>query len=185
MARTAIVVVVIALLLVGVFAHYRSTSRGSRPISHEPVDTPSVNARAGSEDAYPNLDLTPGALDPNVTQDNIQSTICTPGYTKMVRPPERITHRLKIQIMATYGYSGDLRDYELDHFIPLELGGCPDCVTNLWPELYDSSLGAKQKDRVENYLHRQVCSGEITLKEAQDAIRNDWVRVYEQIGSVR
>jgi hypothetical protein len=83
--------------------------------------------------------------------------------------------------MAAYGRSGDLRDYELDHFIPLELGGCPDCRSNLWAEPYDASLGAKQKDRVENYLHRQVCSGEITLKEAQDAITNDWVRVYEQI----
>lgn len=43
--------------------------------------------------------------------------------------------------------------------------------------------GAKQKDRVENYLHRQVCSGEITLEEAQNALRNDWVRVYDQICS--
>jgi hypothetical protein len=183
--RTAIVAVVIVLLLIGAFLYYRSNPGGASPVSHEPVGTPSVNARAGPEYAYPNLDLTPGAIDPTVTQDNIQSTICVPGYTKTVRPPERITHRLKLQIMAAYGRSGDLRDYELDHFIPLELGGCPDCVTNLWPEPYDLSPGAKQKDRVEDYLHRQVCSGEITLQEAQDAIRNDWVRVYDQISSDR
>jgi hypothetical protein len=185
MARTAIVVIVIVLLLAGIFVHYRSTSRGASPVSGKPVGTPSVYPRAGPEDAYPNLDLTPGAIDTSVNQDNIRSTVCVPGYTKMVRPPQQMTHRLKLQIMVAYGRSGDLRNYELDHFIPLELGGCPDCVTNLWPETYDSSLGAKQKDRVENYLHRQVCSGEITLKEAQDAIRNDWVRVYDQIGSVR
>ena len=139
--RTAIVAVVIVLLLIGAFLYYRSNPGGASPVSHEPVGTPSVNARAGPEYAYPNLDLTPGAIDPTVTQDNIQSTICVPGYTKTVRPPERITHRLKLQIMAAYGRSGDLRDYELDHFIPLELGGCPDCVTNLWPEPYDLSPG--------------------------------------------
>jgi hypothetical protein len=180
-ARRGWVVVVIVLLLICVFVHYRSKPGGASPTSHGPVSIPSVNAHAGPEYAYPNLDLTPGATDPAVTQDNIRSTICVPGYTKTVRPPEQITHRLKLQIMAVYDRRGDLRAYELDHFIPLELGGCPDCVTNLWPEPYDPSPGAKEKDRVENYLHRQVCSGEITLKEAQDAIRNDWVRVYDQI----
>src|SRR5260370_28866183 len=83
--------------------------------------------------------------------------------------------------MAAYGRSGGLRDYELDHFVPLELGGCPDCRSNLWAEPYDASLGAKQKDRVENYLHRQACSGEISLKEAQDPTRNDSGRDYKQI----
>jgi hypothetical protein len=120
-----------------------------------------------------------------VSQENIESTICVSGYTKTVRPSERITHRLKLQIMETYGRSGEMAEYELDHFIPLELGGCPDCVTNLWPEAYDPSPGAKQKDWVENYLHRQVCSGNISLKEAQDAIRNDWVRVYDHAYSDR
>ncbi len=138
-------------------------------------------APAGPVYAYPNHDLTPGAVDPTVTEGNIQSTICVPGYTKTVRPPERFTRRLKPQIMAAYGRGGDLRDYELDHFIPLELGGCPDCAANLWPERYDTTLGARQKDRVENFLHRKVCSGEISLKEAQDAITGDWVRVYNQI----
>jgi len=185
-ARTGIVVIVIVLLLVGLFVHYGTGPNGSgpggvSPISHERVGAPSVHRRAGPADAYPNRDLTPGAIDPTVTQDNIRSTICVSGYTKTVRPPEQRTHRLKLQIMAAYGRSGGLRDYELDHFIPLELGGCPDCRSNLWAEPYDASLGAKQKDRVENYLHRQVCSGVISLKEAQDAIRNDWVRVYEQI----
>src|SRR6202034_1520217 len=146
----------------------------AKPFPPQPANVLSVAASAGPDYAYPSRDLTPGAIDPVVTQDNIQSTVCVPGYTKTVRPPERITHRLKLQIMATYGRGGDLRDYELDHFIPLELGGCADCLANLWPEPYDPNFGARQKDRVENFLHRQVCSGEIGLKEAQDAIKNDW-----------
>jgi hypothetical protein len=185
-ARTIIVVIVILILvlLAGVFVRYRSTPRNATPISLTPVEVSSVNAHIGPEDAYPNLDLTPGAIDPAVTQDNIESTICAPGYTKSVRPPQAITHRLKVQLLAAYDRTGDLRDYELDHFIPLELGGCPDCVTNLWPEPYGSSFGARQKDRVENYLHRQVCSGEITLRQAQDAVRIDWVKVYNHLESV-
>lgn len=181
--RTAIVVAIVVLLLVGVFLHYRSKPSEGIRVPPAPANIPLITAPVGPEYAYPSRDLTPGAIDRSITEDNIQSTICVPGYTKRVRPPERITNRLKRQIMAAYGRSGDLRDYELDHFIPLELGGCADCVTNLWPEAYNPAPGAKQKDRVENALHRQVCSGEITLKEAQDAIRNDWVKGYDHISS--
>ena len=37
-------------------------------------------------DARPHADLTPGAIDPRVTQDNIHETICVRGYTRTVRP---------------------------------------------------------------------------------------------------
>jgi hypothetical protein len=183
--RTAIVALAIAFVLVVVFLHFGPKPNVAKPVPPQPADVPSVVGPAGPEYAYPNRDLTPGAIDPAVTEDNVQSTICVPGYTKTVRPPERFTNRLKVQIMAAYNRGRDLRDYELDHFIPLELGGCPDCVSNLWPEPYDTILGAKQKDRVENFLHRQVCSGEISLKDAQAAITGDWVRVYNQIGPDR
>lgn len=169
------------LVLVLVFA-------ASRLYQHQEVQTSTpipalsnqlVQKHSGPEMSYPRSDLTPGAVDPTVTQENIYSTICVPGYTKMVRPPERITRRLKIQIMQSYGNDGDFRDFELDHFIPLELGGCPDCIANLWPEEYDMEFGARRKDIVENYLHRQVCSGKISLKEAQIQITTDWVNVFE------
>jgi hypothetical protein len=179
--RTAIVALAIALVLVIVFLYFLPNLNVAKPLPPQPADVPSVIVLAGPAYAYPNRDLTPGAIDTAVTEDNIQSTICVPGYTKTVRPPERFTNRLKLQIIAAYGLGGDLRDYELDHFIPLELGGCPDCISNLWPEPYGTVLGAKQKDRVENFLHRQVCSGEISLKDAQGAITGDWVRVYNQI----
>ena len=43
--------------------------------------------------------------------------------------------------------------------------------------------GARYKDRVERYLNRQVCSGQMTLAEAQEAIRADWYRVYQSMPS--
>jgi hypothetical protein len=76
---------------------------------------------------------------------------------------------------------GTAADYEEDHLIGLELGGDPRDPRNLWPEPYDPSPGAKQKDIVEKYLHNQVCAGAMTLQDAQYAIVTDWYRVYVQI----
>ena len=42
----------------------------------------------------PDPALTPGAVDPGITQANIQSTVCVKGYTKTVRPPAHFTNKL-------------------------------------------------------------------------------------------
>jgi hypothetical protein len=73
-------------------------------------------------------------------------------------------------------YSGA---YELDHFIPLELGGSNE-KANLWPEAADPVPGFHEKDKVENYLHKLVCNYNISLKDAQVLMANDWVAVYHQ-----
>jgi len=84
--------------------------------------------------------------------------------------------------MAQYADTDtDPRDYEEDHLIPLELGGHPTDPKNLWPEPYITSIrdgGAKDKDKVENYLRDQVCLGRISLVDAQAQIASDWYRVY-------
>lgn len=79
--------------------------------------------------------------------------------------------------MREYDLGGEKSDYELDHVIPLELGGCPDCPENLWMEPY-ASPGAHEKDRVENFLHREVCSDHLSLTSAQQMIVRDWYQVY-------
>jgi hypothetical protein len=70
--------------------------------------------------------------------------------------------------------------FEVDHLIPLELGG-DNTISNLWPEAADPAPGFHQKDQVENYLHRQVCAGAMTLVDAQRQIATDWLRVWTQI----
>ncbi len=174
------VAILAAFLILAVFLHYRSEQHVTGSVLHESANEHRVRARAGPDYAYPNPALTPGAIDPNVTQSSIESTICVPGYTKTVRPPEKFTHDLKRQLIAAYGLKDSLSDYELDHFIPLELGGCPDCVSNLWPEPYDGDFGARRKDILENRLHREVCSGQLSLAEAQYEIASDWVRAFDQ-----
>jgi len=129
----------------------------------------------------PDPSCTPGATDPTVTQENIATTICTAGYTRTVRPPTSYTNRVKLLLMHKYNLSGDPQDFELDHFIPLELGGAPSLETNLWPEVEQGDLGALSKDRVENYLHAEVCAGRMSLQQAQQAISQDWTAVYRQM----
>ena len=66
--------------------------------------------------------------------------------------------------------------------IPLELGG-DNAIENLWPEPEGPGDGFRQKDRVEHYLHREVCRGAMTLRDAQRAIATDWLSVLRQVGA--
>ncbi len=117
---------------------------------------------------------TPGDVDPRVTQDSIASTICRRGYSSSVRPPEAVTHEIKVRLVAAYGLSGTpFARLELDHLVPLSLGGASD-ERNLWPEPRGGPSGAEAKDVVEVRLHDQVCSGAVELRVAQQAIARDW-----------
>ena len=108
--------------------------------------------------------LTPGALNPDVTQATIGSTICVKGWTKTVRPPSSYTHALELRQLVQYGESGPTSNFQEDHFISLELGGAPTDPRNLWPE---TQPRAGQVDRIENQLNQDVCSGKISLAEAR------------------
>jgi HAMP domain-containing protein len=108
--------------------------------------------------------LTPGVLNPDVTQATIARTICMPGWTRTIRPPSSYTSELKIEQMREYGVAGDPSGYQEDHLISLELGGHPIDPRNLWPE---PNPRATEVDRIENELNRMVCSGEIALAEGQ------------------
>jgi hypothetical protein len=59
---------------------------------------------------------------------------------------------------------------ELDHLVPLELGGANDAA-NLWPE---AGPVPNPKDSVEGVLNSAVCDGRISLASAQRAIARDW-----------
>ena len=134
-------------------------------------------------DARPHADLTPGAIDPRVTQDDIHETICVRGYTRTVRPQEEYTGHLKRRQIREYGYTDRrLRDYEEDHLIPLEIGGNPTDPRNLWPEPRHvlGGWGAKRKDKLENTLHRLVCRGRLPLVQAQREIAGDWIEAYRR-----
>lgn len=145
---------------------------GIAGVHQAPQSAPQTVHACTSVNGLPDAICTPGAIDTRVTQNNIQTTICKPGYTATVRPAQSYTYKLKIQGIKDYGYT-DTRtsSYEEDHLISLELGGSPDDPKNLWPE---NPPTPNPKDSVENELHRRVCNGLITLKDAQIKISKDW-----------
>ena len=153
---------------------------GATLVGH--ISAASVPAHCAVSGALPDRACTPGAVDPRVTQANTKTTICIQGYTKTIRPPVSYTNPLKMRLMAAYGEKGPASGYELDHLISLELGGNPTSPQNLWPEPYAPTPGAHEKDKVENYLHQQVCAGSMTLAEAQRIISTDWT---QELGHVK
>ncbi|HCE10683.1 MAG TPA: hypothetical protein DEQ40_19145 [Oxalobacteraceae bacterium] len=129
----------------------------------------------------PTASLTPGLANPAVTQANIMETICVPGWTKTVRPPASYTDKLKRSQIKARKLPGKAADYELDHLIALELGGDPRSPLNLWPQAWVGTWNAHLKDRLENQLHGKVCTGDMTLAEAQHAIATDWIATYQKM----
>ncbi len=72
-------------------------------------------------------------------------------------------------------------DVEVDHLIPLELGG-DNGLANLWVQPASPRPGFHEKDRLAHYRHKQVCAHAMTLEEAQRMIATDWLSVWRQIG---
>ncbi|HVC34352.1 MAG TPA: HNH endonuclease signature motif containing protein [Chloroflexota bacterium] len=116
---------------------------------------------------------TPGAIIATATK----AQICQPGYAKNVRD---VPTSEKDQVYAEYSIkSHKAGQYEVDHLISLELGGSND-IANLWPEAADPKPGFHEKDKVENYLHDQVCSGAVSLSQVQVEIATNWFDVYQK-----
>jgi hypothetical protein len=143
-----------------------------------------VPAYSNDDHSVPDPQFAPGAAASDVTQDNIQDTICVPGFTKPPRrPPNKYTHDLKEAALndPARGYADkNMADYEEDHLIPLTIGGAPKDPKNLWPEAYDAgNWGARKKDKLEVKLNKLICAGVITLQKGQDDIAHDWTAVYD------
>ncbi len=130
----------------------------------------------------------PGAISQTVTQDNIHQTICMKRWSKRARPSVNVTEPLKYRLLKHHP-GADPRQFELDHRVPIEDGGCPDCVENLWLEPWrdpthhkcvpNVMMDAACKDKLENLVHRQICSGQMTLAQGQAVFLGDWIANYK------
>ncbi|MCL5798229.1 MAG: HNH endonuclease [Patescibacteria group bacterium] len=136
--------------------------------------SPSLSTGCQTKGGLPDTRCTPGAIITQTTKDEI----CQAGYAKSVR---NVSESEKKQAYAEYGiFSHATGEYEVDHLVSLELGGSND-IANLWPEAAAPTPGFHEKDKVENYLHKMVCNGSITLVQAQQEIATDWLQVYQQM----
>jgi hypothetical protein len=120
----------------------------------------------------PNRTWTPGAI-----QSSDTAAICTPGWAEAHRD---VSYATEDDVAREYGLSSH-SGYEIDHLIPLELGGA-NAVANLWPEPYDSPYGATQKDGLEDNLHDQVCHHGLALATAQQEIAANWYAAWVAAG---
>lgn len=120
-----------------------------------------------THDGLPDSSCTPGVALPDVTT----AQVCKSGYASSVR---NVPQSEKDQVFAEYGVtSHPAGAYEVDHLVSLELGGSNE-IANLWPETYTGPDNAHMKDKIENYLHAQVCGGKMTLQDAQTGIAKNW-----------
>lgn len=126
-----------------------------------------------SQNGLPDAACTPGAVV-GVTKEQV----CLPGYSTTVRD---VSERVKNEVFAEYGITSHTAgEYEVDHLVSLELGGSND-VANLWPEPADPRPGFHEKDKVENYMHAQICNGSMSLQDAQMQIAGNWLAVYQRL----
>jgi len=122
--------------------------------------------------ALPDTKLTPGDVFPDATQDDV----CTPGWSREHR---HVTESMRDQVYAEYGRTEGPGCCEVDHLIPLELGGSNE-IKNLWPQPDDIRPGWPEKDQLENDLHARVCKGTIALSDAQKCIASNWVECWKK-----
>lgn len=122
---------------------------------------------------------TPGAVDPAITQANIDTTICRPGYARSARPPYSVTGPLKRRLMEQQHPGESMANYELDHLIPISIGGAPLDMRDLWLQPRLGQANAEDKNVLAYVLWRLVCTHQVPLKTAQQAISRDWTKAYQ------
>ena len=136
------------------------------------LDAPTKTTGCAIAGPLPDHGCTPGSVFAGAGT----STICVSGYTKRVR---NVPTKLRLRLFAAYGiaYPQPTGSYELDHLVPLALGG-DNSAANLFPEAAAPKPGFREKDVVEVYLYENVCAGRLPLAAAQKQIAEDWTAVY-------
>jgi hypothetical protein len=105
-----------------------------------------------------------------------EAQVCAADFEASVKPMAKWQHD---QALERYGKRPEDFTGELDHLIPISLGGTND-LENLWPLPPNKDMGPEQKRELDLKLHQLVCDKTLTLKSAQEAIRKDWVKAYTQ-----
>jgi hypothetical protein len=163
------------------------SSRPPAPSAPVPVAVPAAPGPvAGLPIDQPCLPTSHGciALNPDVTEATIDQTICVAGYTASVRPATSYTNGVKAKLLREEGIDeSHLSDYELDHIIPLALGGSPRKLSNLQLQPWTGEDSAKAKDGLERRLQLLVCGRRMTLIDAQSCIAENWQACAARVGA--
>jgi hypothetical protein len=126
--------------------------------------------------AVPDRACSPGGFYTKLTKE----VLCAPDFrTSMIRD---VSGSVKAKVYREYGLAptGHGRSYEVDHIVPLTLGGSNQ-IGNLFPEAASAQPGYHRKDALEARLGRMICDGEISLDEARRGIATDWIALYKRV----
>ena len=126
-------------------------------------------------------DLPTPHVTPGETRSVTLADLCTPGRASAYRKAHPVTDALKSQVLKSYGQRKPKPgEVEYDHLISIELGGITS-AKNIWAQSYVTKpWNAHLKDAVEDRLHALVCSGTISLADAQREISADWIKAYRK-----
>ena len=111
----------------------------------------------------------------------------TPGrVARTAKERSGVTLKLEQKVFARYHLPWARRaEFKIDHLIPLELGGA-DTLDNLWPQsLRAKPYGTDRKELLIGVLLEQIRTGRMTLAQAQEEIRKDWIDAFiDYVGMV-
>ena len=169
-SRALIISCVIVFGIIGVLAF--GIGNPAQPVG-------SVNVETQHYPLYPDRSKTPGAKDRPLTKEYL--------CTHSTKERRNVSTAMKRKVFELYGlkYPPPRGAYEVDHFISLCIGGKND-VENLFPQPRDADpndgiqLGFPEKDRLEAYLCRAMCKGEMSLDEARKIIWTNWIQGYDE-----
>lgn len=130
--------------------------------------------------SLPDEGRTPGTFDPAITQGNIASTICNPKFISARTPPPSWTATATRRMAAVLHPDQNPDNLVLDQLVPIALGGAPQDQRNLWLQSWAGEAGSQKKDGLETLLNRMVCSGQLTLAAAQQAVAVNWIDTYQR-----
>lgn len=130
----------------------------------------------------PDPNCTPGSFNPTVTA----AVLANPSFRTACVRQKATTAKEKAATYRWYAIrhpsnnAGATQSCELDHLVPLELGGA-DTLDNIWPQCGPPGVALderyfKQKDAVENYLAWMVRRGQMNLTLAREGIASDWTQ---------
>jgi hypothetical protein len=171
--------------------HLTSYQRSSAPrATATPTTSPTASPNVGAtvlfarrtkasgctRAASPDRRCSPGAYYSLLTP----ALLCSPTFrTGSIRD---VPQSEKFQVEREYGMAPSYygRTIEIDHIVPLELGGSND-IANLFPEPGSGEASYHVKDELENKLHDLVCAGSVTLRAAQRQIAANWESSYRNV----
>lgn len=135
------------------------------------------DALSGGSGEIPDSALTPGLV-----AGASAAEICTPHGLTYSRAHRQTTREMKLAVVREYGHRPHDGDSEIDHLVPLCLGGADD-IKNLWWQPgngHGTAWTYHLKDRLEAEACREVCAGQVDLATAQSWFINDWRIAYRQ-----